>query len=236
MNQQTLSLIWTQIVKDMTYDPQGRSQINTFFLIDNPPEIHLDTLGATYQDYLDRLFWSRDWVNGGANPNNLKGQLPAIFAETVENTVECLDSSDMVTTWAFVLVDKLPCETCPNPNGITAPGLKDQLLRTMRIFLNEFYTYEQWVVDFDGIEQTVWISRGRVEYYKTVPTITLIRMEQDIESQVQPSDTTSISEWGNMPLMRGYVATMQLYWCDDITGNFDYSQDSSLGTGVATCC
>lgn len=221
-----------QIAKDMKYSV---NQINTVYLIDTPPSILVDNLGASFQDYLDGFFWSRDWINSGSNPDTMKAQFPILFVESVGISIDNISSPDIQRQYAFVFIDKVECESCPDKDSRTGQTVKDNLLETIRIFLKELYDYEKWYIDFDGTTTERWVSKGRLEFYKDIDTITALSFVEDLAGMIESSNF-DIREWGNIESMRGYIVEIPITYCKAITTNFDYSKQDASKTGIAICC
>jgi len=79
MDRATIIDIFKQIVIDMEYDPE--LQINSFSTVDDGIDLKHVSFEKTYEDFNEGSFWSRTWVNQGADSNEIKGEFPLLFIE-----------------------------------------------------------------------------------------------------------------------------------------------------------
>ena len=224
--------IYKQIVIDMAY--QEGLQINTIVIVDTPPEIRSESFGATYDHYLQGLFWSRAWVAKGADPNAILGDWPVLFAEQRTIEQECPDSIDVDVPWNFALIDKIECATCPTQENRTPPIVKNNTLRMLRAFIQELYTFQKWTVDKGSGTVEEWISEGRLQHYTSEPGITPIALQEDLASMVGVAPLT-YREWGNFPDLRGYFTTMTFTICPTVGLTFNYKETNFEELATAIC-
>jgi len=233
MTLENIEQISIQVVADMGYI-KGQ-QINTVFIIDRMPDIRQDSLGATYKDFLDGRFWSREWVKTGANPTNLKAQWPILIIERQPIQIECMDSQDMTQTLAFLIIDQIGCDNCPQDDR-TGAQVSDSTLQMLRQFFLEAYSYQLCEVDRSPDPNTFeWLSEGRQDYYAT-QGLTIQATFEDYASFVNPNPI-EVTEWGESDDIRGHFANIEFNICKSIPQNFNYNQATidKLATTVCPC-
>lgn len=232
MEQKTLQAIFKQIVTDMAYEPN--TQVNTFAVIGEAPKLRLENFGVKYDHYLEGAFWSRTWVATGADPDKLTAEFPVLFAENREAELDDIHSEEITQPWTFLLIDRIECPDCPEPESRTPEQVKRNAMTMLRRFLAELYTYELWEIDRAGTLTYEWISRGRVEHYEGEAGVTPQAMVEDLESMIQP-ETVKITEWGDFPDMRGYFATVRFRICVPFSGGFNYKDPAFEELGSTEC-
>ena len=79
MTRATLVAIFKQAIMDMAF--KEGIQVNTFYHLDRMPDFNNQALGATMDLYHEGRFWSRDWANSGASPDEICAQWPIAVLE-----------------------------------------------------------------------------------------------------------------------------------------------------------
>lgn len=230
MTIQTLNNIFRQVVIDMAYAPGY--QIDAYRYVDGYPDLAHQALGATYQDYLDGAFWSRKFVHAGADPNAFCAGFPVLFAESRDLTVECLDSQDLRIEYYFLVVDRIECESCPPYVTRTGATVSESVLAMLRAFLGELYTYGLYEVDRDSVITYEWMSSGRAAYEESLGNTTVL--QEELLPDVAP-DEIQISEWGEAPNQRAWMARVVFTLCEPVTLEFDYATPVVPGLASIEC-
>ncbi len=236
MTLETLDQICIQVIMDMGYIKY--KQINTIFITDRMPDLRQDSIGATYQDYLDGKFWSREWVATGATSGKLKAQFPILLIQQSLIDIECIDDKDGIYTYDFLLIDKVGCDNCPKPAERVPHKVKANTLEMLRAFLNELYTYKLWEFERSPDPNTFeWVSKGRFESMTNPPnSIPFVQSFEELRSFVEP-DPLRFQDWGNVDDLRGYWTTIKFSFCESVPGSFNYNKPAikSLATNICPC-
>lgn len=173
--------------------------IGCAWLTDTMPDLHGESFGATYEDYLAGNFYSQDWQAGGAAPGAIKGRFPALFIERDEAVHD--GYGNVKTKYHFIVVANKACQT-DGRNGYTdARGTAEDLLAAYLTNLREY------VRATDVNEQTIWLFPGDDATAKPTPGGMFAYM---------PAAYT-ITSWGNLPDLRGAIATITITTCDKRT-------------------
>lgn len=232
MTRDILNSIFLQIVKDMAYNPGY--QIDTYRLNDSNPNLAHNAFGSTYQDYLGGQFWSRTFAHSGSKKDNFCGSYPVLMAEGRDATIECIDDKKYCIDFAFLVIDKIPCEACPphfTRNGMT---VSTSVLTMLRAFLLELSTYKYYEIDRATVVTFEWMSDGRAAYEEGLGNTLLERDEllPDIST-----DSINIQEWGNYPDMRAWMATVKFCLCEPVALAFEYTEPvlSTLANTECAC-
>lgn len=203
-----------QVVIDMDYNPPYL--VNSFAVVDQVPDIRHTSFGYNMEDYQAGRFWSRSWVNGGADVSQMCGEFPALFIENRIVTQDCPNSQDVEAVLWFVLVDKIKCEGCPPSILRTGSALKEYLRDSLRSILAEFYTYQLFEIDGNPVTWE-WMSEARAASDPRDKVMT-----DDIVAMVSP-DSLEIGDWGNYEEYRGQYAKLKIRFCWPTLSKFNYS-------------
>lgn len=232
-----LKAIFLQAVQDMAYIEH--QQINTIYIIDRHPDIRQDSLGATYQDFLNGDFWARDWVYSGASRDNLRASWPILIVEQADPEAECIDSIDMIYPFDVMIIDKIGCNNCPNPEERSPFFVKEKTLTMLRSWLNEVYSFEYWEVDRSPDPNTFeWLSTGRQDYMMAPPiSLNLLGSHEALASMVDP-DPLVFNEIGLGDDVRGYSVRLKFNICRGIPDDYNYNKPvvETLATKVCKSC
>jgi len=214
MTIETLRQIFRQIVADTVYNP-GK-QINSFVFVDEAPALDHESFGASYVDFVDGVFYARTWVNQGADPNTIRGEHPVLFVEDTQSEVEDLDDPSQKTTISFLVIDKIPCESCPPNIRRTGNTVLQNTLLMLRAFLERLYTYELYEVDRDGNITYEWATPDWIEQDETIDAFSSI---DDIKGYIMPGPYT-FARWGRFGMMgmaekRAYYTSLMFDLCQD---------------------
>jgi len=233
IDQTTITAILKQIVMDMAY--QEGKQVNTFFKIDAPPNIKSDSLGATYQDFEDGVFYSRTWYLGGSKPDEMCAEWPAAFFEEIDTTQEQKSGDFISAKYALILVDRIVCENCETKQR-TRNQVKDNIMDMIRGIVHELLTYEKWLINDGTTNKEIWISRGRKEQLEADPesTIIFINWLSDMLTIVGDG-SMEIKEWGNHMDMCGYIVFLQFNYCLPTNIVFNYDSTAVELEAVERC-
>lgn len=231
----TFRQILRQVVADMAYE-QGKT-VNTFVLpVDLPPLDHT-SFGASYQGYLDGLFYSRSWVNQGADQDTIFGEFPALFMESAQSTVEDLYDPKYIAEISLMLVDRVPCEACP-PNVTRTPFTVAQNVQWMlRNVLAELTRYQLYEVGRGEVITYEWMTEERLMNDETIDDSSQI---DDMQSYIQPG-TFVFARWGS-PVMNGmkdkvgYWVQIRVDLCELLDAEFEHTPIvPGLATTVCPC-
>lgn len=231
----TFRQILRQIVADMAYVP-GR-QVNCFAVCTDMPSLDHESFGASYQDYLEGLFYSRSWVNQRADMQKFKGEHPALFMEAAQFTTEDLYDPKYIAEISLLLLDRVPCEGCPPNQSRTANTVEANVKWMLRNLLVELTRYRLYEVERDEETTYEWMTEERRINDNTIDDFAQI---DDMQSYLQP-DTYSFARWGS-PIMNGmkdkiaYWVRIRVDLCEELDADFEHTPIvPGLATTICPC-
>lgn len=197
MNRRIFNSILKQIVIDFPYAECGR--LNSFLTITNGHQSFSDTWGQTINDYQDGMFYSRSWVEGGENQNDLHIDYVLLASESNKGGIEKKNDSIVSTDEFWItLVDLMDCpdaDCSGNKEGCNRSNFQiEQNLRCLTHYiLSELFNYNEFeaIEDFGELKagETYWLSQARRDI---IPAGKLKRIGS-IQSHVVPNQQISIS-------------------------------------------
>lgn len=128
-------------------------RLNTFGVLDKRSDLLESGLGLGYDDFLEGYFWSRRWVYGGADPNQLEKEYGLL---TVEHKNSRLKSLEQMETWTPMSLGVFLLRDCDEVDGLL-PRKKVELMaaRNMWRVLSRLSKLMKWKLVKSG---------GGVEY------------------------------------------------------------------------
>lgn len=229
MTEETLNLIFRQIVLDGAFT--GNRQINTYYFGDRDVNLDHQSFEATMTDYEGGYFWSREWVlKDGADPSTIRGEFPALFAESRVVKDPCPSEDELTFEIWFLLVDDIGCEGCPDHGERNVRIVKNNLRKMLKAYIRELLSYAQYEdLNDESGDPAGWISRGRVAAYPDEYADFDVII--DMMSIVEP-DPIEYREWGRHPTRRAYYTRLFFTWCEDRTLTMNYDNPSVNKTGI----
>lgn len=237
MNRKLLIQILKQIVVDFAYSPE--KQINSFVLLNKPIDLLNTAFGATYSDYLSGHFWSRKWVNMGANTSDVQGQFPLLSVEQRTTVLNSILSNSRTFDVYLMVADKLTCENCANRYDRTPEQVNTNTSEMLHAYLSELATYGKYRVVIDGDESDVWMSEGRANYLydnDLVDSEPLLMTE--MSDMLLVNDSYRISELKLQDGYFGYGLKLLIDGCEgnDIVFNYASVPLSTIAQTVCESC
>ena len=169
MNRRIFNSILKQIVIDFPYAECGR--LNSFLTVTNGHQSFSDTWGQTINDYRDGMFYSRSWVEGGANQNDLHIDYVLLASESNKGDIQKKNDSIVSTDEFWItLVDLMDCpdaDCSGNKQGCNRSNFQiEQNLRCLvHYILSELFNYNEFqaLEDFGELKEgeTYWLSKAR---------------------------------------------------------------------------
>jgi hypothetical protein len=235
MDRSILIQIFKQIVIDMSYDKD--LQINSFAVVDDMIDLNHSSFGKTYEDYLDGFFFSRSWVNGGADANEIKGEFPLLFVEQRSLSMDRIDSDSLTLPFYFVVVDKISCDACPPGLTRTSEDTLRNTLAMLRIFFKELLNYKNYTYTIPGPEKkSSWTTEGRLDYLiGEGDVLSRSGFSEDLESLLPDPARIQVSQWGNFKDLRAHATEISFTVCDPATGSFSYENATVEDLGRTLC-
>ena len=223
MNENLLIAIFKQIVADMGHTPG--LQINTFGLVDSIPDLAHESLGYSFQDYLNGHFWSRYWVGNGADPERIKADFPALYVEVTDARQICIDDPEFEQRFSILVIDKIKCDDCPTPENRSGRSVAQGAREMLRIVLKELSTYQLWTVDDNGDISDQWISSGRAAYLASLPGYTLTGPTDFLGAAIADTEF-SIFEAGTWEDFRAQRTAINFTFC--LVPEFEFNYQTPL--------
>lgn len=140
--------------------------LDTFAEITHPDQIVSENFGKTFQDYEDGKFYSKEWVDSGADDSKIKGGWGRLLVDqtTMQMSTSCTAKNDTDTWWIVIALHK-KCPTCNKE--YTESALVAQLRKMVKNVWNEFKKYCLYEnldkTDKDGNFETYWLTPKHVE-------------------------------------------------------------------------
>ena len=234
MNRKDIIDVARQIIIDMAYDPA--LQINTFAMVDDGIDLKHASFGKSYEDYNEGRFWSRTWVNSGADSSKVQGEWPLLFLEQRTLDLPCIDSNEMTLHFYFVLADKITCDSCPPELSRTSDQVLVNTLIMLRRFFKELVTYRHYTYVKDGENLQTWATEGRMNHLLSTSEISSITgWDEDFDSLLQNPSPINVTQWGNFENIRAHSAKISITVCDITNGEFDYSKTKASEIAYGKC-
>lgn len=202
----------------MRYQP-GLS-VNTFAETRSVPQFSKPGFGFEYADYLNGYFWSREWVNRKAIPDEISGEYPALFLEEGDTVRET-----ELTEIAGVLVDRIECGTCPDADRRTSAKVRANLRIAARSILKHVEEYKLY--DRDGSLE--WAHPGRAATWGGAP------VEVDDLAGYLYLEQTRFAPWGDFPKMEGIRFSVRLQSCETADITYQFDQPTTGDGGIIHC-
>jgi hypothetical protein len=173
------------------------------------------------------MFYSRSWVEGGANENNLHIDYVLLASESNKGGIT-KKNDDLISEDEFwiTLVDLMDCpdaDCTGNKSGCNRPSFEiEQNLRCLvHYILVELFGYREFLAlsDFGELVEgeTYWLSKARREL---VPS-GILKCTANIESYIRTSQTIDISTMDPIAINNkvGVTFMLSVQGCDVCDGN-----------------
>lgn len=234
MTRATLVAIFKQAIMDMAF--KEGIQVNTFYHLDRMPDFNNQALGATMDLYHEGRFWSRDWANSGASPDEICAQWPIAVLEDQDVEDECLWEKEYEFELELVIMDRLTCDNCPNFQEQTSTQVQKNTFDALRSLMNEIMSFEYNTMNDGSDDRNEWMSTGRRDYYIGEGQ-TLVTTLEDLRS-ILLTQTAQLIERGIGDNLRGYGVRLRFTLCEDFSATFKYSTTlpKSLTTNLCDSC
>ena len=220
-----------QIYIDFDYEVGLQPQ--TYGRVDVDPNLSSASFGYTYADFVRGEFHSRPWVNGGANPDEIKAAFPVIFAELLAPTPSGYGENSDRLTVGFLFIDKLSCEDPETGSTRSGTMVTTNLYRLGRAFMRELITYALYEVRREGeITTYEWLSEGRMEHLKGAGH--LLNLIDRLEPYLV-DEPDRFSRWGNYPDLRGLVTSVVFDFCAPENLSFRYDTPTVTQLANVNC-
>lgn len=125
-------------------------QIETFAVIDTADQFESDNLGMSYNNFLDGSYWSRGWVNEGADANTLCKKYPILSIETKQGYLKDVCRPEYCFRTWIVISDIPDCGNCKDECIRTQAALDQDLFIMMQTILKEMRRYRYVVCTIEG--------------------------------------------------------------------------------------
>lgn len=139
-------------------------RLNTFAVVDQMTQLNADNAEMTRKHYEEGYFFSRDWYNGGADPNKIAKEYDMLIVRglSIEPYRTDTDSKKWVYPLHLNVVGQLRCEFCPEGCIDTKEGRRLQVAQTLQQVIDELLTYQKYnVTPATGDPFTAWASTAQ---------------------------------------------------------------------------
>lgn len=204
-------------------------QPDTFAVIDSQDAFEADNLGLTYQDYLDGTFWSRNWVQQGADANTLCKKYPIVSIEIKTAYLKDVCRNEYCFKAWLVIADVPDCGNCKDNCKRTVAELDKDLMITMQTFLKEMlrYVYVICVIEGAGNPDVVgWFTPEEAAQIQIDNVCLTFQACHDLCTVLtdQGRVDINIADLANSDNARAVVASLTFCGCNEVeTDNFDYT-------------
>jgi hypothetical protein len=227
------------ICRDIIVNMKYGNGANTFAWLSTNPDVNTSSLGFTHRHYLAGDFWSRNWVNAGANANDVIAQYPILAIEPMTISVEDSEHDNLEQQFYVVVFDKVECPSCPDDEIRTEATIKANAANILRAFFRELIDYRLYNYDFDGDSGlTGWFSKGKVEYLESLPGgggYVFHEFTSEAIAWVEAYDL-ELQDWEFDGIRFGVAARLRVNFCDPLDVDFDYGQELPSELAAKICC
>ena len=219
--------IFLQILRQIAIDfPHHTTrQLNSMALVYDWPDLRTPSWGKTYVDYLAGHFYSRAWENGGANPDTIHGQFPALFVEPGDVTANNIGSTK-TNRFTLLFVAQKDCQDC---EVRSAEAVRQDLLVLIQAFFEELHTYNRVTID----DADMWLSSGRLAYLIDEGA-EVDQYHEMIGAYLEPGEYR-IKNWLGMPDLVGAYVEIELETCEETEIEFTYEHPVIDALAVVKC-
>lgn len=195
MDRQLIAAIFKDIV--ISYPYCRCFPLDGFAFPDSLPDWQSATLGLNYLDYEQGRFWSRGWIDKGANPDDQKFEYAGIILEQKDWISDRLDMKSGTYVFYLVSIDRIGCPQCPDDCDRTKGRIRNELFHIHRWILNQFFASAEFEYYIDGQKFVTWSTVEKMEKLQAAGKLTSFQATgDDIESMVDPGDLPKIVTWG----------------------------------------
>ena len=197
-------------------------RINTFSILIDGDNFFSDNMEMNYKNYLAKEFWSRSWVNKGADENNLSKEYPVLTLEQKILTREDPFSLKECLEFWVIIADKIDCPSCPMECHRTINQIDRDLFDMARIYLNELSTYSQYQIDESYF---LFVSEGQLNYWLSEGIITSHRKVCDIYTPIISDEEKFSIQATDLPTadnIRAISFPLTFCTCDRLIAPFNY--------------
>lgn len=234
---ETLQAIDLDIVMRWPFDPC--TQIDTFVLMDDPEKINQTNFGMNYQNYLDGDFYSRKWVNGGANPNSLCGGFPMVAHQSFNvGLPDTGESQPYIQRGSILIIDVADCEDCGECRRTQWQVSKDTKRLLMQFMLIRMQYLQYMVTPTTGDDYVEWAHPAVMAHQISEGEISDAVVMADLEGSIRW--TSDLTEWPYNPAKKtiGWFVNYELDYCftNDIVPNVALPNAAQVGALRCESC
>lgn len=138
----------------------NRRQINMYAFMNEGKVLTSPTMDKAYIDYVNGLFWARDWEQEGADPSTLRREYPFMTLENVSISKDSFsDKQEQYEFWVLI-GDQLQCAGCPERSETDI--YSELYTKASNVMMELSQTYS-WT---DG-ENIVYATKKYVDYWQS---------------------------------------------------------------------
>lgn len=146
------------------YAPEVRPGLvlESFVVMNDRDQLSAANLGMQYEDYLEGYMWSRDWVEGGADPGELRVEYPVLVVETKTSIRQSLERRDESVLVYISVMDTPKCARLLHENRTKEKVYQDcfGMMRSVMGGLKDTYW---WDLVVSGSALTGWMHQGQYD-------------------------------------------------------------------------
>lgn len=217
--------IFRSIVIAFPYHKERR--LNTFGYVDRVSDLNAENLQKNYEQFDAGYFWSREWVNSGAERSTIKTDYDLLFVENKQMTVLNLYKTPVPVTYKIFITIASPvkCDDCKERTW-------EQIDRDNRIMmvmvlqeLFKFQLYEITIGSGEDAEVIVkWMTPTQADAYDALEDVTVTDGCMLLKNLIaEPSDNVLIytSNFG-VDALRTQTVELNFKACITPETNFNY--------------
>lgn len=227
---ETLNAILRDIVTRWPYSKC--TQLDTYVMNDSSSKFNDTNFGMGYNDYKAGYFWSRAWVNGGANRDNLAGKFPALAHQSFSTEPdEDTETNNYTQTGSILVIDQYDCEDCGECNRTQWEVSKDtkSILMSVMALLKEYKLWD--VVDSEDTEYQLWAVPSVIAAMQDSGDIVSANEAGELITSL--SFSSDVTEWAVnlVPKTIGWFVNYRLEYCfnNSIVLNADLPENAVIG-------
>ena len=190
--------------------PIVEGRLNTFSYLKEGADIEHPTFGAVYEDYLDGLYFDRDWNKKGAERSAMIGSKDALVVESKDARMQ--PSNVKVLRKRIDLSSILSIEQNGKPTTRQRlASWNERNLRTIIHGLNHVYQYSY--TDAGGMK-SAWLSEEEAAYLASVDGVSQVSQGMRLSLMQDPIDVMEIN-W-NYKSVASSMCTFYVDVCEEV--------------------
>jgi hypothetical protein len=242
LSEKDIQNISKTIVQLWRYNTCG--YLNTYVHLLDQSDVDLPNYGATYETYLEGMFWSRDWVLSGAKRTELKTKQGTLITYKDNGIRISATEQKFCYPYNFVILDEIKCKHCSDTCKRTKYTVDTNIENWANIFINELmrFNYYEYVDVSTNETKTIWATEGMMKYWEGVLLVDSFIEKFTMDMFVDTTNAINIKAVATpFDGCRGCVFSITFCDCKiNSTDNFDYSQlgitPSELGVNKCVDC